>query len=169
MTGEPALDVTVVTDTAGFAALEGEWDDLHRNAPEALPHESWAFLFSWWQAHDEPCMLRLITLRERGTGLLVGLMPLMLLRRRGLRTLVFLVDNEPLDLLARDGWGPAVEAAARAALRALPGWSLAELRPVRPGARVSRVVDRWRGPASGPSSPATPTSRRRPRTSCCAR
>lgn len=140
------LDVAVVTDTAGFAALEGEWDDLHRHAPDALPQESWGFLYSWWETVPGHLRLRLVTLRDPATGQLVGLVPLMVTRRRGFRTLLFLVDNEPLDVLAREGWGAAVEAAVPGALRALPGWDVAELRPVRPGARLWDVYRRWRGP-----------------------
>lgn len=146
VTAAARLDVAVVTDTAGFAALRDEWDDLHRHAPDALPHESWGFLHSWWEVAPAEHALRLVTLRDPGSGLLVGLVPLMVTRRRGLRVLLFLVDNEPLDVLARDGWGDAVVAAVAPALRAVPGWDLAELRPVRPGARLWEVYRRWRGP-----------------------
>ncbi|HVL84896.1 MAG TPA: GNAT family N-acetyltransferase [Pseudonocardia sp.] len=141
-----SLRVDVLTDTAAFAALEGEWDDLHDHAPDALPHESWAFLFSWWETHGTGYALRLVTLRDPASGQLVGLAPLMVQRRRRVNTLTFLVDNEPLDVLAREGWGPAVEAAVGPALTALAGWTLAELRPVRPGARMWRVYEQWRGP-----------------------
>lgn len=139
-------DVGVVTGTAGFAALESEWDDLHRHTSGAFPHESWAFLYSWWESHGAGRGLRLVTLRSPADGLLVGLAPFMIERRHRFRTLVFLVGHEPLDVLARDGWGPAVEAALVRALPRVPGWDVAELRPVRPGALIERVYRRWRGP-----------------------
>lgn len=141
-----SLDVGVVTGTAGFAALEAEWDDLHRHTSGAFPHESWAFLFSWWESHAADRRLRLVTLRSPADGLLVGLAPFMIERRRRLRTLVYLVDHEPIDVLARDGWEAAVEAALVRALPRVRGWAVAELRPVRPGALMERVYHRWRGP-----------------------
>lgn len=140
------LDVEVLTGGAAFAALEAEWDDLHRNSTDAWPHESWAFLYSWWEIYGAPYRLRVMTMRAQDTGQLVGVLPLMVGRRRGLRTLLFLVDNEPLDVLVRDGWGGLVEAAVPDALRALRGWDVAELRPVRPGARMWRMYRQWRGP-----------------------
>ena len=41
--------VEIVADSWGFAALEEEWDDLHRQSPRATPFQSWAWLYSWWQ------------------------------------------------------------------------------------------------------------------------
>jgi hypothetical protein len=38
----PGMVVEVVEDSRGFAALEGEWDDLHRHSPLATPFQSWA-------------------------------------------------------------------------------------------------------------------------------
>ncbi len=41
--------VEIVEDSWGFAALEEEWDDLHRQSPRATPFQSWAWLYSWWE------------------------------------------------------------------------------------------------------------------------
>jgi CelD/BcsL family acetyltransferase involved in cellulose biosynthesis len=139
------LEVRVVTDTAGFGALEHEWDDLYRHASDAWPHQSWPFLFSWWEWCGGDLPLRLLTLRDPGEGTLVGIVPLMIIRRKRFRTLTFLLDYEPLDVLVREGWERAVEQAVGGALAELPGWDVAELR-LRPDARFWGVYDRWHGP-----------------------
>lgn len=139
------LDVGVVTDTAGFVALESEWDDLHDNAATPWPHDSWGFLCSWWESCGGSAALRLMTLRDPDRDELVIVVPLMVVRRRGLRMLTFLLQTEPLDVLVRKGWEPFVGPAVAAALRALPGWDVAELR-LRPEARIWDAYRRWHGP-----------------------
>ncbi|MGQ0573014.1 MAG: GNAT family N-acetyltransferase [Pseudonocardia sp.] len=139
------LDVGLVTDTAGFAALESEWDDLHRHAAGAWPHDSWALLFSWWESCGGRAGLKLMTLRDPDRHELVIVVPLMVVRRRGLRMLTFLSQTEPLDVLVREGWESSVGPAVAAGLRALPGWDVAELR-LRPQARIWDAYRRWDGP-----------------------
>ncbi len=70
------LELAMLQDTRKFAALEEEWEDLYRNSPLATPFQSWAWLYSWWEAYGEGYELRLIAVWE--AGLLVGLVPLML-------------------------------------------------------------------------------------------
>ena len=66
------------------------------------PFQSWAWIYPWWEAFGEGYELRLITVRD-GT-LLVGLKPLMLERRWGLRRLRSIgFEFDRLDLLARNG------------------------------------------------------------------
>ena len=77
------LDATVLEDIEEFAALEEEWEELHRDCPAATPFQSWAWLYSWWEVFGEGYELSLIKVRC-GT-LLAGLIPLMLERRWGLR------------------------------------------------------------------------------------
>src|SRR5829696_6015787 len=94
--------VEVVDDSRGFAELEEEWEDLHRQCPRATPFQSWAWLYTWWEYYGEDYELRLITVRD-DEGLLIGLAPLMLKRRLGFRRLLF-VGTGPtdyLDVLAR--------------------------------------------------------------------
>ena len=61
---KPRLEVAVVRDPQIFAALEEEWDDLYHNCPRATPYQTWAWLYSWWDAHGEAYELRLITVRN---------------------------------------------------------------------------------------------------------
>jgi CelD/BcsL family acetyltransferase involved in cellulose biosynthesis len=113
---KPRLDVAVIRDTQAFAALEEEWDDLYLSCPRATPNQSWAWLYSWWEAYGEDYELRLITVRGED-GLLVGLIPLMLGRRWGFGQLLFIATGQSgyLDVLARRGWENKVsEAGARA-------------------------------------------------------
>jgi CelD/BcsL family acetyltransferase involved in cellulose biosynthesis len=75
------LRAAVVRDTEGYASLREEWDGLYRSCPSATPFSSWEWLYSWWEAYEEGHYgLRLITLRNE-SGLLVGLLPLMMARR----------------------------------------------------------------------------------------
>src|SRR3982750_3356199 len=97
------LDTVILENTQDFAALEEEWEDLYRNSSLATPFQSWAWLYSWWEAYGEGYELRLITIRE--ANLLVGLIPLMLERRWGFGRLLFIGTGitDHLDVLAREG------------------------------------------------------------------
>src|SRR4051812_15534122 len=85
---EQRLDIAVLQNTRDFSALEEEWAELYEHCPSATPFQSWAWLYSWWEAYGEGYELRLVTVREE--GLLVGLLPLMLERRRSFGRLLFI-------------------------------------------------------------------------------
>src|SRR5215211_7874113 len=82
------VEVELVEEGGGFAALEEEWEELHRHCPAATPFQSWAWLYSWWEHYGGDYELRLVTVRNEN-GLLVGLLPLMLERGGVLRRLLF--------------------------------------------------------------------------------
>jgi hypothetical protein len=42
--------VVVVEEVQGFAVLEEEWKDLYCDCPRAISFQSWAWLYSWWEA-----------------------------------------------------------------------------------------------------------------------
>jgi CelD/BcsL family acetyltransferase involved in cellulose biosynthesis len=82
------------------------------------------------------------------TGLLVGLIPLMLERRRGFGRLLFVGTglSDHLDILVREGREVEVEEAARRALQHIKGWYVADLQELRPGAAAWEVLGSWAGP-----------------------
>lgn len=143
---DTALEVSVVEDARGFAALEGEWEDLYRGAPLATPFQSWAWLYSWWEFYGGGYGLRLVVVREAG-GLLVGLLPLMLERRRGFGRLLFVGAGmtDYLDVLVREGWEAQVAEAAVPALARIGSWQVADLHMMRPEAAAWDVFGRWGG------------------------
>ena len=137
--------VEVVEDSLGFAALEEEWEDLHRQCPRATPFQSWAWLYSWWEYYGEGYELRLITMRHE--GLLVGIIPLMLERGWGLGKLLF-VGTGPsahLDVLTRRGWDDQVSEAGVRALRQVDSWHVADLQELRPEAAGWALFKCWSG------------------------
>jgi CelD/BcsL family acetyltransferase involved in cellulose biosynthesis len=145
------LEVAVIRDPQAFAALEEEWDDLYHNCPRATPYQSWAWLYSWWEAYGEGYELRLITVRS-GEGLLVGIIPLMLERWWGFDKLRFIggsigqASADYLDVLVRRDWkAKACEAGVRA-LEHMAGWHVAELRQIDPTATIWDFLKGWNGP-----------------------
>src|SRR3712207_9508983 len=99
-------EIVVLEDSKAFAALEEEWEELYRHCPSATPFQSWAWLYSWWEHYGEGRYeLRLVTLRSE-EGLLAGLLPLMLERRRGFGRLPFVGSYHTgfNDLVVRGGW-----------------------------------------------------------------
>lgn len=141
------LDAAVLKDAREFAALEKEWEDLYRNSPLATPFQSWAWLYSWWEQYGEGNELRLVVARD-AAGLLVGLLPCMLERRRGLGRLLFVGTGltDHLDVLARAGREVEVAEACGATLRWMDGWRVADLQELRPEAAAWGVFSRWSGP-----------------------
>ncbi|MDQ3862695.1 MAG: GNAT family N-acetyltransferase [Actinomycetota bacterium] len=141
------LEVMVIEDARTFSLLEREWDELYGDAPLATPFQSWAWLYSWWESYGEGYGLRLVTVRDEA-GLLVGLMPLMVERRWGLRRLLFVgtgLTDYP-DVLIREGWEERASEAGARALGGMGGWQVADLHHLRPGAAAWGVLGRWRGP-----------------------
>jgi CelD/BcsL family acetyltransferase involved in cellulose biosynthesis len=142
---KPRLDVSVLTNTENFRALEEEWEDLYHNSPLSTPFQSWSWLYSWWEAFGEGYELRLVTVRD-GT-LLVGVIPLMLQRRWGLRRLVFIGERDQLDLLGRKGWEDKVsEAGVRTLREMMASWHVIDFRDVSPAAAAWDIFEQWNGP-----------------------
>jgi CelD/BcsL family acetyltransferase involved in cellulose biosynthesis len=142
--------VEVVKDSGGFAALEEEWEDLHRQSPQATPFQSWAWLYSWWEYYGEGYELRLITVRSE-EGLLVGIIPLMLERRWGFGKLLFTgsagqATADYHDVLVRRDWEAEAYEAGVQALEHLDGWHVAELRHIDPRATIWDFLKGWNGP-----------------------
>jgi len=140
------LDTAVLEHTRDFLALEKEWEDLYQNSPLVTPFQSWAWLYSWWELYGEEYELRLITIRDE--GFLVGLMPLMLKRRKNLNWLFF-VGTGPtnyLDIIVREGWEAQTAKAGAEALKRLPSWHLADLQQIRPEAAAWSLFRQWTGP-----------------------
>jgi hypothetical protein len=104
--------VEVIEDSQGFAALEEEWEDLHRQCPRLTPLQSWASLYSWWENYTERYELRIVAVWD--DDLLVGIMLLILDHQRDLDKLLFvstgLTDNP--DLLTIVGREDKVREAA---------------------------------------------------------
>jgi CelD/BcsL family acetyltransferase involved in cellulose biosynthesis len=140
------FEVVVIDRDEDFAALEEEWEDLHRNSPLATPFQSWAWLFTWWEHYGESYELRLVTIREG--GLLVGLMPLMLERRGGFGRLLFVSTGltDYHDILAREGWEAQVAQVGRRALKQMRGWQVVDLQQLRPEAMAWSIFKAWSGP-----------------------
>ncbi len=142
---EPPLDVTIIEDTQDFAALEGEWEELYRSSPAATPFQTWAWLYSWWEFYGEDYELRLVAVRY--ADLLVGLIPLMLERRRGFRRLLFIGTGitDHLDMLVREGWEDGAAKAGTRALRQMGSWWVADLQELRPKAAAWSIFWQWDG------------------------
>ena len=141
------LGIEVLRSAGAFAALEEEWEDLYQDSPRATPFQSWAWLYSWWEAYGEGHELRLVTVRN-GRGLLVGLAPLMLKHRLGFGKLLF-VGTGPtdyLDVLIRERWEDQVSEVLARALRQIGSWQVADLHQLRPGAATWDICRRWDGP-----------------------
>jgi CelD/BcsL family acetyltransferase involved in cellulose biosynthesis len=147
---KPSLEVAVIRAPQIFAALEEEWDDLYLNSPRATPYQSWAWLYSWWEAYGEDYELRLITVRS-GEGLLVGLIPLMLERRWGFGKLLLIGARRAshyLDVLVRRDWEAEAFKVGVQALEQMDGWHVAELHHIVPTATIWDFLKGWNGPRS---------------------
>ncbi|MET9515887.1 GNAT family N-acetyltransferase [Streptomyces sp. NPDC002994] len=138
------LTVTLCRDPARFAALQQEWDGLHRRCAAATPFQSHAWLHSWWLSYGTNGRLRVVLARRDGR--LIGAAPLMLVHRP-MPLLVpiggaisdfsdVLVDaNEPKNAITALERG--LDRAARQAV--------IDLREVRPGAAAELLYERWTG------------------------
>src|SRR5215210_960855 len=154
-TQQRQLDTAVLPDTKDFASLQEEWDELYENCPLATPFQSWEWLYSWWEIYGEGRYgLRLITLRDPGSGLLVGLLPLMVRRGRllllgdsakAIRTYWYILTPYK-DVLVREGWEEAVAQAGAWALKEMSGWQVADLQELMPEAAAWELFREWDGP-----------------------
>src|SRR5918998_2959204 len=152
-TREQLLDAALLRDTEGFVSLREEWDELYRSCPSATPFSSWEWLYSWWEHYGEGTYkLRLITLRDANSGLLVGLLPLMARRGRLLllgdsaKALYWYVTTPYKDVLIREGWEEAVAEAGAHALMEMGGWHVADLQELMPHSAAWALFGAWQGP-----------------------
>jgi CelD/BcsL family acetyltransferase involved in cellulose biosynthesis len=150
---QQGLRTAVLRGTKDFASLKEEWDELYRNCPSATPFSSWEWLYSWWEVYGEGSYgLRLITLREPASGLLVGLLPLMARRGRLLllgdcaKALYWYVATPYKDVLVREGWEEPVGRAGARALKEVGGWQVADLQELMPEAAIWELFREWEGP-----------------------
>jgi CelD/BcsL family acetyltransferase involved in cellulose biosynthesis len=114
------LQVETVEDATGFAELADGWDDLVEALPRPTTFLLHAWLEEWWRhlAGDS----RMAVVVARRDGRLVGALPLMISRRRGVRTAAFIGggDSALADLLLADGEPDSTADALVEALQRLP-------------------------------------------------
>jgi Acetyltransferase (GNAT) domain len=149
-TGERRLHSAILRDAGDFRSLREEWDGLYRSCPSATPFSSWEWLYSWWEAYEEGYKLRLITLRDPESGLLVGLLPLMVRRGRllllgGDRLTLYNPITPYKDVLIREGWEKPVARAGARALKEMGGWQVADLQELMPQAAAWDIFRHWDG------------------------
>lgn len=150
------LHAAVLRNTKDFASLRQEWDDLYKSCPSATPFSSWEWLYSWWEVYGGPYDLRLITLRDGGSGLLVGLLPLMVRHPPSFGRLLLIGDDPwPLywyvvtpykDVLVREGWEESAALAGARALMEMSDWRVADLQELTPEAAAWGLFRHWEGP-----------------------
>jgi len=142
------LSAEILANTADFAALEEQWDELYHNSPLATPFQSWAWLYSWWEFYGGDCELRLVIVHSED-NLLVGILPLMLQHQQSSIKLLFVGGGyiTPYkDILVREGWESQVAEAAADALERITGWHVVDLHEIRPTAAAWNIFERWKGP-----------------------
>lgn len=110
MSGSPTAEVSVISDTGGFDALEAEWDALHDVAGASV-FQSFIWQRCWWRHLGEDNarrLLHLVTVREAGE--LISIVPLFIEVHRhnalaSTRTLRFVGTalSDHLDMLVRPG------------------------------------------------------------------
>lgn len=151
MTPTPAssgMRATLCRDPCAFGALGPEWDALHHRCATATPFQTHPWLHSWWLSYGSPGRLRLVLVRQDGR--LVGVAPLML-RHRPLPALVPLggAITDFFDVLLDDACAESAARALALGLHRAARTALLDLREVRPGAAVERVVAHWPGAVRG--------------------
>ena len=67
------LESAIISDQAGFDAMEREWTHLFDHCRDITPFQSFVWNHTWWSYQRHPCSLALVTVREKGR--LVGLGP----------------------------------------------------------------------------------------------
>ncbi len=73
------VQIDILRSTAELEALRPEWVDLWVRDARATPFQHPAWLLPWWH-HFGQGDLRVVTLRDEGSGRLVGLLPLYVYR-----------------------------------------------------------------------------------------
>lgn len=133
------MPVATVTDAAGLAALETDWQRLAAECPAATVFQTYEWNAAWWRHFGRVPGRRLRVLTFRSPeGALVGLAPLMtsFWYATPLRRLSFLGTgtSDYLDALASPGWEEQVSEALYQALEHTGGWQIADFQQLREGA-----------------------------------
>src|SRR6266550_5009620 len=102
------LQTEILTTAEQLEALEPEWLELWRRAPDATPFQSPAWLLPWWR-HFGSHELSVITVRENGQ--LSGVAPLYVLREddESLGMLLGTGTSDYLDVVATGDVSPIVD------------------------------------------------------------
>ncbi len=128
------LQIGLVTDVLGFAAMRSEWGELLDSSGASI-FNSWEWLYPWYRRLGADRQLYILTARDEG-GRLVGLMPLCLEHRRALgrklRRLTFLgethVCGDYMDVVALpERHREVVEAFAEHLRRSQDTWDVLDL------------------------------------------
>jgi hypothetical protein len=137
--------VETVRDNAGFAALQGEWNDLVARCATVTPFQTHAWLAAWWRHYGIPGRLRVTLVRHRGR--LVGAVAL----RRGRLAVLKPVGgalSDFTDVLLDDAVaGPAARVLAEGLVRQRD-WRLIDLPEAREDAAAGRLGPHRLVPAS---------------------
>ena len=123
-----AMSTDVLTTTEQLEALEPEWLELWRRAPDASPFQSPAWLLPWWR-HFGSHQLSMITLRENGR--LSAVAPLYVLSEddESLGMLLGTGTSDYLDVVAIGDVSPIIDEMVRLDCQM---WDLQQLRPSSP-------------------------------------
>ncbi|HKP54310.1 MAG TPA: GNAT family N-acetyltransferase [Chloroflexia bacterium] len=128
-----------------FAAMRAEWLELMESS-DAGVFNSWEWLYPWYTRIGTGRELHILTARD-GEGILLGVMPLCMERRRvmgqTLRRLAFLgeteVGSDYLDVVARRGYEEDVTRIFLQSLRASADeWDVLDLLDMDAGSRTVR-------------------------------
>ena len=151
----------LVTDEAGFDALEPAWEALEARDPECSPFNAFRWNRAWWTHYGRSGRLRIVVIETGGE--VAGIAPLHLvdetecrvLRAKVLRFVGSGGDTSPdyLGVIAEPGIREAVVECALDALFAMPEWRTARLRDVRSGSALDRAARRRFARARGRARP----------------
>ena len=135
-TSAPAeLTLGTISSESSLMLLADEWDRLVRSSPRPSPFLLHAWLVQWWRHYADGGELAVHVAHLDGR--LVGVLPLCLLRRYGLRVLSFVGGDTALaDVLVADGAAPEV-ASALAQRAASAGQDFADLSGLPAGSRLA--------------------------------
>jgi CelD/BcsL family acetyltransferase involved in cellulose biosynthesis len=86
------LDLSVATDAAALAALAPDWDRLVLAAARPSPFLLHAWVTQWWRQFGDGAELAVVTARRGGA--LVGIAPMYIRRKHGLRACRILGGHE---------------------------------------------------------------------------
>ncbi|MEU3184409.1 GNAT family N-acetyltransferase [Streptomyces sp. NPDC006923] len=141
----PEFTAELCRDTGRFGELAPAWHALYRRSGAATPFQNHSWLHSWWLSYGTPGRLRIV-LVHRGAEL-VAAAPLMLVHRP-MPVLVQLggAISDFSDVLLDDGCADTAAPVLAKALADAARTAVIDLREVRPGAAVERVVACWAGP-----------------------